>query len=136
MPPTSPVLAPTPRRAPQGTPRIRLATQAYVVRSPRARFAAGVLLAIVFGFVPAHIVASQREDQAYRPIDARVIATQAAVDSQASYDALDAFRAQQLDAKRDARTKIALTAMLVWAAAGSVLAYVWFRRVPWARLGG
>jgi DNA-binding GntR family transcriptional regulator len=130
------VLAPTPHRAPQVTPRIRLATQAYVVRSPRARFAAGVLLAIALGFVPAHIVASLREDQAYRPIDTRVIATQAAVDSQASYDALDAFRTQQLDAKRGARNTIALTALLIWAAAGGVVAYVWFRRVPWARLGG
>jgi DNA-binding GntR family transcriptional regulator len=130
------VLAPTPRREPKVTPRIRLATQAYVVRSTRARFAAGVLLAIVVGFVPAHIVASLREDQAYRPIDARVIATQAAVDSQPSYDALDAFRADQLDAKRGARTTIAFTALLVWAAVGGTIAYLWFRRVPWARFGG
>jgi hypothetical protein len=132
----SPVLPPTPHRAPQVAPRIRLATQAYVVRSPRARFAAGVLLAIVLGFVPAHIVASLREDQEYRLIDARVIATQTAVDSQASYDALDAFRTGQLGAKRGARNTIALTALLIWAATGSVIAYVWFRRVPWARLGG
>jgi len=36
------------------------------------RFAAGVLLAIILGFVPAHIVASLREDQAYGAIDAKV----------------------------------------------------------------
>lgn len=134
-PPTSPVLPPTPPREPKVTPRIRLATQAYVVRSPRARVVAGVVLAILLGFVPAHIVASLREDEAYRPIDVRVIAAQAAVDSQASYDALEPFRADQLDAKRNARNTIALTAMLIWFGMGGTIAYLWFRRVPWARLG-
>ena len=129
-PPTSPVLAPTPRRAPAPTPRTRLATHVQLAASPRARFAVGVVLAIVLGFIPAHIVASLREDSAFRPIDARVTAAQAAVDSRASYDALDAIRAEQLDAKRGARNTIALTSLMIWALSGGAIAFVWFRRRP------
>jgi hypothetical protein len=127
---SSPVLPPTPRRAPPAAPRTRLATHAQLAASPRVRLAAGVVLAIVLGFVPAHIVASLREDNAFRPIDSRVTAAHAAVDSQASYEALDALRAEQREAKRSARNKIALTSMLIWAASGGAIAYVWFRRRP------
>ena len=101
---------------------------------PRVRLAAGVLLAVLLGFVPAAIVASIREDHAFRAIDAKVTAIQTAVDSDDSYDALDAFRAEQLRDKRSARQRIALASMLIWAAAGGGLAYAWFKRVPWDRL--
>ncbi len=60
---------------------------------------------------------------------------QAAVDSQDGYDALDAFRAEQLDGKRAARRSIALASLAIWAAVGGGLAYVWFKRVPWDRVG-
>jgi len=82
------------------------------------------------GFIPAHIVASLREDSAFRPIDSQVTAAHAAVDSRAGYEALDAIRAEQLEAKRSARNTIALTSMLIWAIAGGAIAYVWFRRWP------
>ena len=99
--------------------------------SPRTRLAAGVFLAIVLGFIPADLVASLRERGALRAIDTRVAAVQAAVDSQDSYDALDAFRADQLEAKRSKHRMIVVTAMLVWAVAGGGLGYVWFNRVRW-----
>jgi hypothetical protein len=102
--------------------------------SARARFAVGVLLAIVVGFIPAHLVGSMREDHAYRAIDAKVTTAQSAVDSQTRYDALDALRAEQLDAKHRAHRSIVLTSLLVWAAAGGAVAFVWFRRIPWPRL--
>ncbi|HEY0989688.1 MAG TPA: hypothetical protein VGD80_21620, partial [Kofleriaceae bacterium] len=111
-------------------PRTRLATHAQLAASPRARFAVGVVLAIVLGFIPAHIVASMREDRAFRPIDAQVTAVQAAADTLASYNALDGLRAEQLDAKRSARNTIALTSMLMWAAASAAIGFVWFRRRP------
>jgi len=104
--------------------------------SARARFAAGVGLAILLGFLPAHVAAGIRERSAFGAIDSKVVAVQATADAPDRYDALDAFRTEQLDAKRSARTMIALTALLVWAAAGGGLAYVWFRRVPWDRLIG
>jgi hypothetical protein len=102
--------------------------------SSRGRFAAGVLLAIALGFVPAAVVGALRERSAFHAIDARVIAAQSAATSQQSYDALDELRADQLEAKRGARRMIMLTSMLLWAAASSGIAYVWFKRVPWERL--
>lgn len=101
--------------------------------APRARFATGVVLAIVLGFIPAAVIGAVRQRSAFRTIDDRVAAVQAAVDSPQSYDALDAFRADQLEAKRSSRRMIVLSSMLLWAAAGGGLAYVWFRRVPWRR---
>jgi hypothetical protein len=95
-----------------------------------------VVLAILLGFIPAHVVASLREVRTFRAIDSRVDAAQAAATTPDSYEALDAFRAQQLDDKRSAQRSIALTSLLIWAAVGGGLGYVWFRRVPWDRLAG
>jgi len=88
----------------------------------------------VLGFIPADLVASVRERSGLGAIDAKVTAAQAAADSQDSYDALDAFRADQLDAKRSKRRMIVLTAMVVWAAVGAGLGYVWFKRIRWDEL--
>lgn len=129
-----PVLSRTVWPVPPGAASEPVPAPRHLVARPRVRFAVGIALAIVLGFVPAHIVASLREDAAYRPIDAQVIAAQAAVDSQASYRALDALRADKLAAKRSARIGILLTTLAVWAAAGGVVAYIWFKRVPWDKL--
>jgi len=101
--------------------------------SPRVRLAAGVMLAIVLGFVPAHLVADVRERQAFGAIDAAVTARQAAADTSERYAALDAFRAEQRAAKRSARRWIVISSLVIWAAAGGALAYAWFRRLPWQR---
>jgi hypothetical protein len=138
--PASPSSAPRPRNAAADAehataPATWSAAQLARVAAPRARLATGVLLAIVLGFLPAYLVASVGEDRAFRAIDAKVHAVQGAVDSQDSYDALDGFRAEQLRQKRRARQRVALLSMAIWAAAGSGLAYAWFKRVPWNRLG-
>jgi hypothetical protein len=101
--------------------------------APRARFLAGVLLAILLGFLPAHLIASLRERSADRAIDRVVTTAQISADTPDSYDALDGLRAAQLLEKRHAHHMIALTSLLIWAAAGGGLAYLWFRRVPWDR---
>ena len=134
----SPRLGPTPRLAPipsEPRPAGGSSVAHRLLASPRARFGAGVMLAIVLGFIPAAIVGALRVRSAFHAIDARVIAAQAAVDSPQSYDALDELRAGQLEAKRSARRAIVLTSMLLWAAAGGGLAYVWFKRLPWQRFG-
>jgi hypothetical protein len=97
---------------------------------PRVRFLAGVALAVAIGFVPAHLVAAAREKSAYAEIDDRLKSQQA----EADYDTIDTLRAQELDRKHDARRNIALMAMLIWAAVGGGIAYVWFRRIPWDKL--
>jgi hypothetical protein len=102
--------------------------------SARVRLAVGVWLAIVLGFVPAHLAAGMRERSAYAAIDRTVASIQSAAATPEAYAALDAFRADQLDAKRSARRSIIATAMVIWAAAGGALAYAWFRHVPWGPL--
>jgi hypothetical protein len=97
-----------------------------VLGSARVQLVAGVALAIALGFVPAHLVAGLRERSAFGAIDARVVAVQSTADTPDSYAALDAFRAEQLDAKYSARRSIAVTSLLVWAAVGAALAFGWF----------
>ena len=99
--------------------------------TPRARFAAGVALSIVLGFIPAHLIAASREQSADASIDRVVVATQNDVDDEEAYKALDGFRAAQLDKKKSAHRSIAWQSMLIWAAAGAGIAYVFFRRIPW-----
>lgn len=99
---------------------------------PRGRFAAGVLISILIGFVPAHFVAAMREDSAFQKIDAQITATQNGVEDEDAYRALDGFRAAQLSRKKSERNTIAWQSMLIWAAVGAGAAYVYFRRIPWA----
>jgi hypothetical protein len=134
VPPALPIEG-TPRRsAPAGSaavtafrrPGRELVARLPVLASGRVRLVAGVALAIVLGFLPAHVVGGIRERSAFGAIDARVVAVQAAADTPARYAALDAFRAEQLEAKYRARRSIAVTALLVWAVAGAALALGWF----------
>ena len=110
------------------------ATSAARPPMPRARFAAGVALSILLGFLPAHLVASIRERSAFREIDAHVVSVQSRTDAPLDAAALDAFRAEQLDRKQRSRRSIALASLALWALASAGLAYVWFRRIPWERL--
>lgn len=104
-----------------------------VREAPRGRLVMGVVLAIVVGFVPVHLIARSREVAAFAAVDRGVEARQAAVDSPEAYAALDGFRGAQLEKKLDAKRSIAITSLLLWALIAAGLGYVWFRRVPWAR---
>lgn len=98
---------------------------------PRGRFAAGVFLSILIGFVPAHFVAATRESTAFNKIDATVTSTQNSVEDEDGYRALDGFRDAQLSKKKSERNTIAWQSMLIWAVVGAGAAYVYFRRIPW-----
>lgn len=108
------------------------ASSALAAEMPRGRFAAGVLLSILVGFVPAHLVAASRETTAFNAIDAQIKATQAAVEDEDAYRALDGFRDAQLSKKKSERRTIAWQSMLIWGLVGAGVAYVYFRRIPWA----
>lgn len=97
----------------------------------KVRFVAGVVIALVIGFIPAHIVASSREKTAFAAIDANVVAIQKQAETAEAYAALDQFRTEQLARKADDRRSIAMMALLIWGIAGGAIAYVWFRRIPW-----
>jgi hypothetical protein len=98
---------------------------------PRARFVAGVLLAIVIGFLPAHLVAGMREDSAYKEIDNKVIAAQQLVDTPEAYATLDRMRADQLERKQGEQRNAAIIALAIWAAVGGAVAFAWFKKIPW-----
>lgn len=121
--PPSLVLAPAPAPVPD-RPKNPLANE-------RIRFVLGVVVALLIGFLPAHVIAKKREKSAFAAIDANVVETQRRADSKDSYAALDQFRADQLERKHDDRQGIAMMALFIWGLAGGAVAYVWFRRVPW-----
>jgi hypothetical protein len=126
---SSPAMAPA-----SAAPTAVVALAGRLLPTPRARFAAGVLLSIAAGFLPATAIASLQEHGAFRTIDAQVIALQAAADTPQAYETLDAFRADQLAAKHRARSSAMITSLLLWATVGAGAAYVWFRRLPWHQL--
>jgi hypothetical protein len=131
--------ATAPAEAPEPAPRVArvsiqpttVAPAARGMANPKTRFALGVVIAIVVGFVPAHLLASVREKSAYAEIDRAVDQTQREADTQDAYDALDVFRERQLVRKYDARHSAAILAFLVWGVLGGGIAYVWFRRIRW-----
>ncbi len=102
----------------------------------RVRFAAGVLVAIIVGLVPAMIVGAMRESSAFSEIDRNVSRLHAQAETYEAWESLDPMRASQLERKRSARRNAAALALVVWSLAGAGVAYVWFRRVPWHRLVG
>jgi hypothetical protein len=122
------------RQTPQPIAIVRPPGRLGPLGDERVRFVLGVVIAILLGFVPAHVIASIRERAAYHEVDALVTQKQIDATAQEDYDALDAFRARQLEDKRAAHTNIALVALAIWAAAGGAVAYGWFKRIPWDRL--
>lgn len=135
-----PPRAKRPTTPPLGRPIPKKPSQANVMggtaaaEMPRSRFAAGILLAIILGFIPAHFIASMREGSAFTKIDAQITATQSAADTPEMYAALDPFREAQLARKESERRSIALQSMLIWAVVAAGLGYVWFQRIPWDRM--
>lgn len=99
---------------------------------PRTRFAAGVLLAILIGFVPAHLVASMREHSTYKEIDDKVIAAQQLADTPEAYAMLDKMRADQLAKKQGEQRNAAIIAFAIWGLVGGAIAFGWFKKIPWA----
>jgi hypothetical protein len=100
----------------------------------KVRFAAGVLAAVLIGFLPAMIVGSIRMGSAFAAIDQKLDAQQAQITTVEEYEALDRTRALALERKYAERKDIAITAFLIWAVVGGAVAYTWFRRVPWDRV--
>ena len=97
----------------------------------RVRMIAGALLAVLLGFLPAHLYARSREKSAYAAIDQKLQSAQIAADTPDAWSALDSTRANALERKEDERRSIALIALVIWGLVGGGIAYGWFRRVPW-----
>jgi len=100
----------------------------------RVRTIAGVVLAIVIGFLPAHLLARSREASAYHEIDTQLVSLQAQAETPEEWEQLDHTRASFLERKQDERRNIALMALVIWALVGGGLGYAWFRKIPWDEL--
>ena len=99
------------------------------LKDPKVRLLVGVLVSIVIGFIPAHFVASMREKSAFASVDASVAEVQKQVVTPEDYAALDPMRARQLERKHDDRRNIAMIALLIWAAGGVGVAFVFFKKI-------
>jgi hypothetical protein len=97
----------------------------------RVRYIAGIVLAILIGFLPAHFVASSIEKDAFAEIDQKVIHVQQQADSPEMYAMLDKQRADFIDRKESERRNAAIIAFVVWAIAGGGIAFLWFKKIPW-----
>lgn len=98
---------------------------------PRTRFAAGLFLAIILGFVPAHFIAKMREESAFETVDRKVIAAQQAAETLDMWQGLDRLRADQLARKESEKRNAAIIGFVLWALAGSGIAWVFFKKIPW-----
>lgn len=133
-------LAP-PRPGPEGAPMVapaiaspfvpRAGSDAASARRLRDRlrlvFAAGVLVAVVVGFVPAHLIAKSRERAAFERIDNRARIAQSEISSMDEWNALDDVRTALLRQKRAAQQEIALLSVLLWVGVTGALSFAWFR---------
>jgi len=132
---------PRPQSEPSGRksqPSIQPATEVAAPRSKlgplgdeRVRFAAGVVLAILIGFVPAHLVASAREGSAFKEIDTKVMAAQQLADTPEAYATLDSMRADQLGKKQGEQRNAAIIGFAIWGLVGAGVAFAWFKKIPW-----
>jgi hypothetical protein len=102
----------------------------------RARFAVGAVLAVLIGFLPAHLIASVRERSAYAEIDTHLHEQEAKVRTIEQWQALDQLRESERDEKIGEKHSIAITAVLLWAAVSAGFAFVWYRKIDWDRLAG
>ena len=93
----------------------------------REQFLLGIVIALVVGFLPTHLIASAREKAAFRAVDKQVEAAYASADSPETYQALDAAREKFIDAKQSARTMIGLTSMLMWGVISTGVGFAFFR---------
>lgn len=102
-----------------------------IAQRPRVKFASGVLVAVLLGFLPAHVVASAQES--YSDIDEEVVAEQRRVTTVEEWSTLKSYREEALDQKRERKFNIAVKTGFAWVLVSGLLAFVWIRVVPWDR---
>jgi len=134
-PPVIQSIAPT-ETAREENPLVR--ARGELARRPQLRFAAGVFLAVLLGFVPAHFVAALRESSAYdeyreevRAIQAKYLAAKTQEDLHDLELQVAEVRKEKMGQMESKRTNIAITGVLVWALAGGGIGFAWFRKIDW-----
>src|SRR5690606_32004868 len=131
----------TPRPAPAGSSAMAATPPATSglgllvekLASGRPHFAVGVFLAVLLGFVPAHLVASAREGT-YDELADRVTAQIQEIDSPETWDTAATVREAARSTIASRRTNIAVSSAVVWALSFAGLLYAWRRLIDWDRL--
>lgn len=95
----------------------------------RQRLVAGLALALLLGFLPAHFVALGQENSKYGAIKRRVIEAQGRVLTQEEWVALDDERKEALEELGRARGQVRVLTLLVWLACGGAVGFAWFRKL-------
>ena len=106
---------------------------AAVASDSRVRLVVGVLVALVIGFLPAHVISSLREAAAFEEIDREVRGLYADVTTPEEYATLDDLLAEHREIKAAKKFNIALIGVLLWALVAAGVAFVWFGRLDWSR---
>lgn len=99
---------------------------------PRLRLGVGAALAVLLGFLAAHLAASLRES-GYADIRRDVIEAQAEVVSEDQWNALDGIRAAALERLDARKTNAIITALAVWVLVGGGVVFAWQRAIDWSR---
>jgi hypothetical protein len=99
----------------------------------RARFAAGALLTVIVGFVPAYVLSTVRERSAYAEVDRHLAEKAAQLRTMEQWNGFDKIRDASADEKIAEKHAIALTSALLWAVVSAGFAFVWFRKIDWDR---
>jgi hypothetical protein len=142
-PPTAVIVAPPPPRptpAPTPRPAVRAAAYPveggplapYFVDKPKQRLLAGAALALLIGFVPAHLYAAGAEDDKYGKIRNDLMTIQQAATTPTLWEALDAPdgpRPTAAKAMARARGRIRTNTAVLWALISGAAAFVWFRKL-------
>lgn len=112
--------------APRQSPLVALAS------NERLRLAVGAALAVLIGFLAAHVHATARESS-YAEVIGEVREAQALATTEERWSALDELRASAL-ARLDARhTSIVITSMVLWLVVAAGIGFLWLRAVDWSR---
>ncbi|MBK7077436.1 MAG: hypothetical protein IPH44_34600 [Myxococcales bacterium] len=133
-PPPSTMHAPAASAAPRAPAAPRGSALGFL-RDEGARFVVGVVLVTLLGAIPALLIGSARVRSAFARLDNDLEQRQEkARKNRDDWEQLDRVRASFLARKRDERQTIAITSVLMWAAASGGLAFVWFRKIDWDRV--
>ena len=99
----------------------------------RLRFAVGIMLAVLFGFLIMSMVASSREASRYSTIIAELKAQYDEAETSVAWDALDGARATTLENLQVRRRSIVIMSVFVWLLVAGLFAFLWLRVFDWSR---
>ena len=100
----------------------------------RGAFVTGVAIAMLCGFLIAHVVGVIQETNAFPPARKELLASYAEATDESSHAGLESIRASTIDLISSRKRRIATTSMLLWLVVSAGIGFVWFRVIRWEQL--